>query len=68
MEHFEYCVDLVGIDYIVFNFKKIDKKIMDVMHKRDVKVFVYTVNKKQDIERIKALKVDGVISDYPDRI
>jgi len=31
-------------------------------------VFVYTVNKPKDIQRMRALGVDGIISDYPDRI
>ena len=33
-----------------------------------LKVFVYTVNDPRDIEWVESLKVDGVISDFPDRI
>lgn len=33
-----------------------------------LKVFVYTVNDPRDIEWVKSLNVDGVISDFPDRI
>ena len=32
------------------------------------KVFVYTVNNLKPLERIKSYQVDGIISDYPDRI
>jgi len=37
-------------------------------HRRKLKVFVWTVNKPQDIARMKDWGVDGIISDYPDRI
>ncbi|MBL8072706.1 MAG: hypothetical protein JNM35_16660, partial [Nitrospira sp.] len=31
-------------------------------------VFVYTVNDWTDIRRMRELGVDGIVSDYPDRI
>ncbi|WP_417884973.1 glycerophosphodiester phosphodiesterase [Zunongwangia sp.] len=37
-------------------------------HRNNFKVNVWTVNKKQSIEKMKQLGVDGIISDYPDRI
>jgi glycerophosphoryl diester phosphodiesterase len=36
-------------------------------HKEKMKVVVWTVNDKKEIERMKQLGVDGIISDYPDR-
>jgi glycerophosphoryl diester phosphodiesterase len=33
-----------------------------------IKVFVYTVNELEDIAAMQAIHVDGVFSDYPDRI
>ena len=33
-----------------------------------LKVFVYTVNEAQDIQAMQALGVDGVFSDFPDRV
>ena len=32
------------------------------------KIYTWTVNNKDDINFVKKLKVDGIISDYPDRI
>jgi glycerophosphoryl diester phosphodiesterase len=32
-----------------------------------MKVIVWTVNEKDQIEKMKELGVDGIISDYPDR-
>jgi len=33
-----------------------------------LRVFVYTVNEPKDIAAIKALRVDGIVSDYPERL
>lgn len=46
----------------------INQKFVDDAHKRGLKVFVWTVNGAEDIERMKQLNVDGIFSDFPDRI
>jgi glycerophosphoryl diester phosphodiesterase len=38
------------------------------LHAASLNVFVYTVNDPRDIRQAHALGVDGIISDYPDRI
>ncbi len=37
-------------------------------HRRGWRVFVYTVNAPADLERMRVLKVDGVFSDFPERV
>lgn len=37
-------------------------------HERDLRVYPWTVNDPGDIARMKELGVDGIITDYPDRI
>jgi len=37
-------------------------------HARGLKVFVFTVNHPRDIARMKTLGVDGVFSDFPERV
>lgn len=37
-------------------------------HGRGLKIFVFTVNQPQEIIRMKALGVDGVFSDFPERV
>ena len=37
-------------------------------HRRGWRVFAYTVNAPQEIERLRRLGVDGVFSDYPERV
>jgi glycerophosphoryl diester phosphodiesterase len=50
------------------NHWRIDREFVREAHAIGLKVFVWTVNKPGDIERMKGLGVDGIISDYPDRI
>jgi glycerophosphoryl diester phosphodiesterase len=49
-------------------YKRIGKKFIEDAHRRKIKVFAWTINKPNDIVKIKKLEVDGIISDYPDRI
>lgn len=37
-------------------------------HKKKLKVYVFTVNEPDEIERIKKLGVDGIFSNFPDRL
>lgn len=38
------------------------------MQEKGFQVFAWTVNEEEDIQKMKSLKVDGIISDFPDRI
>ena len=44
-----------------------DPALIADAHARGAKVYVYTVNAKDDMARMKALGVDGIFTDYPDR-
>jgi glycerophosphoryl diester phosphodiesterase len=37
-------------------------------HERELKVFVFTVNQPREIARMKTLGVDGVFTDFPERV
>ncbi|MGE0266842.1 MAG: glycerophosphodiester phosphodiesterase [Candidatus Omnitrophota bacterium] len=50
------------------NAKLADPKIIREAQKNGLKVYVWTVNEKEDIERLKKIGVDGIFSDFPDRI
>ncbi len=43
-------------------------KLVEDTHQRGLKIFVFTVNSPKDIALMQALGVDGVFSDYPERI
>ncbi len=46
----------------------IDRRFVDDAHGRGLKVFVFTVDHLRDILRMEALGVDGVFTNYPDRV
>ncbi len=46
-------------------WKMVDAKLMQQAHADGVKVIPWTVNTAEDIRQLKALGVDGLISDYP---
>jgi glycerophosphoryl diester phosphodiesterase len=46
----------------------VDSYMVSEAHNIGLKVFVYTVNEPQDIERMRNMGVDGVFTNYPDRV
>lgn len=46
----------------------VNQEFVDDAHRRGLKVHVFTVNYPDDIERMFKMKVDGVFSDYPERV
>lgn len=53
---------------IHLRLQKVTPKWVDRAHDLGLKVYVYTVNKVVQIRRMKELRVDGVFSDYPNRL
>lgn len=49
------------------NYKDLNKKNIKIIHNNDFKIYTWTVNNKRDISKMKSLKVDGIITDFPDR-
>ena len=50
------------------NFKILNDKTVKKIKNNGFKIYTWTVNNEDDINFIKKLRVDGIISDYPDRI
>lgn len=47
------------------NYKIVTKQFVDEAHQLGIKIIPWTVNTKEEIDALKALKVNGIISDYP---
>ena len=58
----------VGARLIVVDHRCLQQKLVDDAHDSGLAVFVYTVNDVCDIDRVTLLGIDGIISDYPDRL
>jgi glycerophosphoryl diester phosphodiesterase len=44
------------------------RRFVDAAHNRNLEVHAWTINDEDDMERMIALGVDGIITDYPDRL
>jgi glycerophosphoryl diester phosphodiesterase len=53
---------------INLSVKSLKKSLIEEAHKKRFKIFAYTVNKPKDIMKMKELGIDGIISDFPDRL
>ena len=50
------------------NFKLLNEKTVKKIKNNGFKIYTWTVNNEDDINYMKKLKVDGIISDFPDKI
>lgn len=50
------------------HYKKLSKKHVDAFHAMNIKVIPWTVNDVGDMNEMIGMGVDGIITDYPDRI
>jgi len=50
------------------NFSMADEALRTELHARGIQLVVWTVNEPTDIQRMIALGVNGIISDYPGRV
>ena len=58
----------INVYSVNLSIEFINREFVQDAHKRGMKVFVWTVNDADDIERMKQLNVDGIFSNFPDRI
>ncbi|MEO8066329.1 MAG: glycerophosphodiester phosphodiesterase family protein [Flavobacteriales bacterium] len=49
-------------------YKRIDEKLLRELRDRNIGIAAWTVNGEADMQRMIALGVDGIITDYPDRL
>jgi glycerophosphoryl diester phosphodiesterase len=54
--------------YVGLRHDKATRPLVDVFHRADLLVFVYTADAPSDIQHALSLDVDGVISNFPERI
>lgn len=54
--------------YVGLRHDRASRHLVDAFHRADMLVWVYTPNTLDDIQRAMSIGVDGVISDFPERI
>ncbi len=50
------------------SYKKLNQEIADTIKKSGFKIYTWTVNDSTDIDAMKKLKVDGIITNFPERV
>jgi len=58
----------LGAYSVHLSLESVDRRFVDDAHRRGLRVFVFTVNRPEDIARMEALGVDGVFTNYPQRV
>ncbi len=51
-----------------YGFRVLTKRFIDTAHRLDLKVDAWTINEVETMQRLLNLGVDGIITDYPDRL
>jgi glycerophosphoryl diester phosphodiesterase len=62
------CAIKYGPSYVGLRHDKATRPLVDSFHRANLRVFVYTANSSSDIQHALSLDVDGVISNFPERI
>jgi glycerophosphoryl diester phosphodiesterase len=57
-----------GPSYVGLRHDKATRSLVEAFHHADLFVFVYTANTPSDILHALSVDVDGVISNFPERI
>jgi len=65
---FDAIMQLIRPNSINISIDFISQDIVNIIHKKGLRVFVYTVNFTDEIQWMIDLNVDGVFTDYPDRV
>jgi glycerophosphoryl diester phosphodiesterase len=69
-ESLEYNLELLDFLPKTYSpdFALVTETMVDEVHNMNMKLVPWTVNEITDMERLLKLGVDGLISDYPDRL
>jgi glycerophosphoryl diester phosphodiesterase len=46
----------------------VSEALVNIAHREGMKVLVYTINDPDEIRFLKSIGVDGIFSDYPERV
>ena len=54
--------------HVGLHYSTVTPRLIQTCHNVGLQVFAYTVNSLEDIQKMKTLSLDGIMSDFPDRI
>lgn len=62
------CYDLPYADFLSVEHSFVTNNMLNQLHKRGKKLYVWTVNYESSVNPLVSMDVDGIITDYPDDI
>lgn len=65
---FDQQLDDLGFTPTIYSpaYALVTQQVVDACHHRKIRVIPWTVNTQKEIERLQAMGIDGIITDYPD--
>lgn len=67
-EHYRFMVKDLAAESINLKHINITQEIIYELHSQNIKICAWTVNNLQDIVRLASWGIDGIFSDFPDRL
>ena len=55
-------------DIVIASLDYATVELIDAVHQHNLAVWIYTVNEPNDINRLRALQVDAIFTNYPERV
>ncbi|MBP6042091.1 glycerophosphodiester phosphodiesterase, partial [Candidatus Saccharibacteria bacterium] len=57
----------LNADFVVLELNHIYERQIKKDHKKGIKVYIFTINTKKELEKVKQLGIDGIFTDNPGR-
>ena len=57
-----------NLNFLVADSFLTDKSLVDLVHRYGLKIWTYTANSNNEKNRLLEIGVDGIISDFPDKL
>ena len=61
-------LDSLGTDLVIQKFRFVDRNYIEFLHHNKKKIWVWTLNRPLSIKKAIFLNVDGIFTNYPDRV
>jgi glycerophosphoryl diester phosphodiesterase len=66
--YISWVVKKAQADYLNINYHLLNRNKVELFQRNGIKICAWTVNSRKKIEYLKSLGIDGIITNYPDRL
>lgn len=68
MYYISWLVKKANANFLNINYRLLDRKKVRMFHEKGIKICAWTVDSPKKISYLKSLGIDGIITNYPDRL